>query len=502
MAGRTSIVARSVLAIVLTVVFYAGSILAVVGLYHLGIAAANVKDASPLAPLVPFIVAGMLVWSIIPRRIRFVVPGPLLDPAESEGLYALIADVARSIPAPMPHDVYLLADANAFVAKAGGFLGFGGRRVIGVGLPLLAALDREALRAVIVHEFGHFHGGDVRLGPWIYGTRESIARASSTLGQVRIDFRLQIAAALVRIPFVLYAELYRRITLAVSRRQELSADALAARLVGTEATARGLRAVPILVPSWTAYLQTEVSRVLDVKRRPPLAAGYRKFLAAPAIRTAASEVAKRSSVKPSPYDSHPPVDVRIRAIGASAVADTDAELPARESSLDALGDVDSAEAALLTFMLRSREVLEFPRTRWSDVVADIVLPEWRSSMSRFGGALVGRRVESLPTSVAALQTIGRELARAGRAPGRNAVPIAVSVLAGALGSLLVREGGIVASPLGEPTTVTLRGQVVDVVGVVRDLAERRLSPEAWSSRCRELGILGAPFVRSAATATA
>src|SRR5918992_652885 len=83
----------------------------------------------------------VILTSIVPRRQRFEAPGP---------------EVAQ----------YLAPDVNAAVFQRGGLLGFGGQRVLLVGLPLIDTLTVRQLRAVIAHEFGHFHSGDTRLGPW------------------------------------------------------------------------------------------------------------------------------------------------------------------------------------------------------------------------------------------------------------------------------------------------------------------------------------------------
>ena len=68
------------------------------------------------------------------------------------------------------------------VAERGGVMGAGSRRVMGVGLPLLDLLTVPQFRAVLAHEFGHFVGGDTRLGPWIYKTRAAIGRTTDTMG--------------------------------------------------------------------------------------------------------------------------------------------------------------------------------------------------------------------------------------------------------------------------------------------------------------------------------
>ena len=113
----------------------------------------------------------------MPRIDKFEAPGPRLTPANAPQLFTIIEEVARATSQPRPEDVYLLGDVNAFVTQRGGFMGFGSRRVMGVGLPLLKGLSPAELRSVIAHEFGHFVSGDVALGPWIYKTRAAICRA-------------------------------------------------------------------------------------------------------------------------------------------------------------------------------------------------------------------------------------------------------------------------------------------------------------------------------------
>ena len=76
---------------------------------------------------------------------------------------------------PMPREVYLIGDVNAFVADRGGFMGFGSRRVMGLGLPLLSILSVSQFRAVLAHEFAHYYGGDTSLGPWVYKTQTAIS---------------------------------------------------------------------------------------------------------------------------------------------------------------------------------------------------------------------------------------------------------------------------------------------------------------------------------------
>src|SRR6266571_6944924 len=105
------------------------------------------------------------------RQNAFQPPGPVLLSREQPRLFAEIERTARATNQAMPVEVYLLPHVNAFVTQRGGILGFRGRRVMGIGLPLLEALTVPQFRAVIAHEFGHYDAGDATLGPWIHKTR-------------------------------------------------------------------------------------------------------------------------------------------------------------------------------------------------------------------------------------------------------------------------------------------------------------------------------------------
>ena len=91
-------------------------------------------------------------------------------------LHRMVGGVAESAEQEPPARIYLAPDVNAAVFQQGGLLGFGGKRVLLVGLPLIDTLTVRQLRAVIAHEFGHFYGGDTRLGPWFYRTYDALER--------------------------------------------------------------------------------------------------------------------------------------------------------------------------------------------------------------------------------------------------------------------------------------------------------------------------------------
>ena len=58
-------------------------------------------------------------------------------------LFAEIRALSRATQQAMPAEVYLVPEMNAWVAQRGGVMGFGSRRVMGVGLTLLQSLTMQ-----------------------------------------------------------------------------------------------------------------------------------------------------------------------------------------------------------------------------------------------------------------------------------------------------------------------------------------------------------------------
>src|SRR5437868_7821156 len=230
---------RALLAIALTVGFYALALALMAGMIWI-IFLPNVPGRA-----LAFCIFGVIAIaiSIIPWPRRFIPPGPLLNPAGQPRLFAELRTVAQAVGEPMPAEVYITPEMNA------GVLQRGRRRVMVLGLPLMQALSVNEMRAVLAHEFGHYHGGDTRLGPWIYRTREAIERVIRNASR---------QSAALQLPFLWYGRMFMRVTQAVSRRQELTADELAARTFGAGAMIGGLRSLARGSVAWSAYWRSEV----------------------------------------------------------------------------------------------------------------------------------------------------------------------------------------------------------------------------------------------------
>ena len=269
MFSNPTLAGRAALAVGLMVGFYALALAMVAGLLWLPYAEWTYAHRIH-AKLALFCVisAGAILIAIVPRIDRFEAPGPRLDGTEQPRLFGLVSDVARDAGQAVPAEVYLVNEVNAWVAQRGGVMGFGSRPVMGLGLPLLSRLSVPEFRGVLAHEFGHYSGGDTRLGPWIYKTRAAIGRTLENLE----------GHSVLQKPFIWYGNLFLRLTHAVSRAQEFAADALGARIVGAAAMVRGLTAAHGAGRSFGHYWSGEAVPVLSAGFLPSLTDGFRRFL--------------------------------------------------------------------------------------------------------------------------------------------------------------------------------------------------------------------------------
>src|SRR6266404_414268 len=125
-----SIVVRALLALGLTVGFYGIAIGIAALLVYLPYAELVYANRLHLKLAIFCIVAALvIIAAIIPRRDRFEPPGPAVTSEREPDLFATIRQVATATGQPMPAEVYVVADVNAWVAQRGGVMGIGSRRV-------------------------------------------------------------------------------------------------------------------------------------------------------------------------------------------------------------------------------------------------------------------------------------------------------------------------------------------------------------------------------------
>jgi heat shock protein HtpX len=478
---------RALLAVALTAGFYVLALL-VAGLLLLLPVLEGILLHQVTARLVLFCVvgAGIVLWSIVPRRSRFAAPGPRLLPAGQPRLFQVLEDVARRVGEPAPDEVHVVLDVNAGVLETGGWLGFGRRRVMLLGLPLLQVLTVSQLHAVLAHEFGHYRGGDTRLGPWIYRTREAIGR---TLGA------LHGRSAALHVPFALYGRLFLRVTQAVSRRQEYAADELAALVIGARPLSGALRAIAGAGLAYPAFWEQELAPVLNAGYRPPLVAGFAEYLDQPHVFDRLDAAVDRRMAEPrhNPYDSHPPDADRIRFLAGLPPGPGISSDPPAISMLDG---VPAIEADLIASLVRQGAPAPQPIT-WDEVCERVLVPSWERLHGRTAAGLDGATAGSLPALTADSERLGTHLARAlgvqGDVAPERARSLAVDVLGVALALALRANGWMVQAPPGAPVTMRRQDACVEPFLDAARLIAGEQDAARWQERCQRLGIGDVPL---------
>ena len=330
------------------------------------------------------LVAGALglvvLWALRPRWWFVRTPQSDFQPLAPDrfpALFEFVEEIARRAGVSAPDQIYLVGGATASTYIERRWLRR--RRVLNLGLPLFGELSRAELGSVVAHEFGHHAGGDLGLGPWVYRTRVAIASA--------VD-NLEDSAFLLDLPFRAYGNLFMRVSSSVSRRQELAADALAARLCGTAAAAAALDRIHRFAPLWDSYFDLEVLPVIALGVRIPLFDGFRRFVAASDRRAGvARQIVEREERPPSPWDSHPPLEDRLASLGAPAPA-----VPPTHC-FELLGGEAEAERAWYEVATWG----ELQGSTWDEVGAQFVLPSLEKQFSELAIAL---ELQDLPRLIA------------------------------------------------------------------------------------------------------
>lgn len=452
--------------------------------------------------VVGVLMAATMLWSLIPRRDRFKPPGPLLTLPTQPRLFAEIQKIAWALGEPVPEAVYLIPDANAWVARRGGLLGFGGQRIMGLGLPLLEVLSVSEFRAVLAHEFGHYYGGDTRLGPWVYAARMTMARTLVSIGSESPMLEALGRIGVARLAHLLvvailagYWKLFMRATQLVSRRQEYRADELACAVAGSAALSGGLRQIEGLSAVLPLFLQSAVKPALQAGCRVPLAAGFAQFAGVPEMAAAISKHVeqKLKTAKTQAYDSHPPLRDRLAA-AQSYGGGEQAVSQGRAATL--FDGIDALEVQLLqTLAPPGANAADLRLVTWDRINSDVYLPLWRATVAGQSKVLAGLKVEDVVRLALDARGIAAEMRDP---PGRllsrpQRLEAARGLLWTAFTVTLLDHGWrLCADPGGARLQ---RGEhVLDPNQLARETQSGKLTPNAWLARAAELGIGPLPLV--------
>lgn len=430
------------------------------------------------------VVGAILIGAaIVPRPDQFVPPGPRLTAKDHPALFARLAETAKAVGQAMPVEVYLIFDLNAWVTERGGVMGFGSRRVMGLGLPLLQILSISELRAVLAHEFGHYYGGDTRLGPWIYKTRGAIGRTLASL---------EGHSQALQTVFLAYGRLFLSITQAISRQQEYSADALAARTFGVDPLVQGLRTIHGAGPAFVAYLNQEFGPVLNAGYRPRFAEGFAQFVKVPHIASRIAGILEEEvkTAKAEPYDSHPPLRDRLAKLATFPASKA---LVLYAPAISLLQNVPELEKQLLATATHKVGIRDLPSIEWDDVGRAVYLPSYRDILNEHAAVLVGITPVMLPET-ATSKVFANYLAAKGKLAANSetatdqSLEFGNAIVGAALVNLLTQRGWLMQAQPGIPVTLCQGEQSVQPFTILPSLIDHSLTAEAWREQCKSLDI--------------
>jgi len=482
--SRPSLFGRALLAILLTIGFYGLAIgIAFALLYLIYLEVAVIGRLNVRLTIFAFIGAVVILWSILPRIDRFTVPGPRMTRAKFPLLFKELERVASLTKQEMPREVYLVPDVNAFVAERGGTMGIGSRRIMGIGLPLFHLMTVDELSAVIAHEFGHFYGGDTSLGPWVYKTRSAIIRTVMNVSQT---------SQWLQIPFEAYAKMFLRVTNAVSRQQEYTADQLAARTVGRDATISGLQKVHKYGQAFAAFFNQEYLPVVEAGYRPPLLNGFELFLKAPRIVEAVNKYydEQLTQGKADPYDTHPALKERLAALqGLPPGTMNDNRLA---SSL--LGGNDNLEYQVINHLIVKKDKADgLKEIAWDNVAETAFLPQWQKNIQPYAQILSHFTPANLFDHAQNTTILFERIAAAGKFLPSNVKPSQVpqdaqlqminNVIGSALASSLRQNGWIIKTNPGEDLVLVKDKMELQPFRFIPRLVEDKPSRDAWREFC-------------------
>jgi heat shock protein HtpX len=440
--------------------------------------------------------AGGLLWSLVPRTDKFEPPGPQLRREQHPRLFAELDAIAASLNEALPSEVYLIGEVNAWVADRGGVMGFGSRRVMGIGLPLLSVLTVAQFRAVLAHEFAHYYGGDTSLGPWVYKTKMAMVRTFRTMGsmgQLARFWALVIMYLVVTTILKGYFTVFMRAIHLISRKQEYRADELACLVAGKQPLIDGLRTIHGTAPAWKFYWNNDVAPIVGSGSLPALGDGFARFVAAPGIWQRISENVNKeiSEGKVSPYDTHPPLRERIAA--AERVDRDPHPISSQQNDNEPASILlDNPQAAELSFIYALNPSLQqgsLQCVAWDQVAASVTIPGWKAFTKEYGSALEGTTAGTIADGLPKLPAIGAQM----RDPkGMLLTPAqrtqrAGQLLSAGLALALLDEGWDLHVAPGVFNFQKGTEQLNPFL-VVQQLMEGKLTRDEWAKRCAELGL--------------
>jgi Zn-dependent protease with chaperone function len=256
------------------------------------------------------------------------VQGLRLDPEKQRPLWELVEKLAAELGAQRPREIVAGLDPTFFVTGVPVHC-LNGRargRTPYLSLPYCRVLSQPELAAIVGHELGHFRGADLwfshRFFPIYRGTAESIAALSDGAEDLLHSLAVLPSLSVLTFFFDAFARAERRI----SRERELAADRAGVEVTSALTAASALVKAHAFGPLWERCLGG-----LRVHARNKGPAHYNLSVAfAELVRQESSPAVLdklgAEQLTGHPTDTHPTLEVRLRALDRSLAETSEAAL--------------------------------------------------------------------------------------------------------------------------------------------------------------------------------
>jgi hypothetical protein len=268
--------------------------------------------------------------------------GVPVGPDAAPELHALIATTARDIDAALPAEVRVTFGPFDAIGERDR-----GRATLWLGLPTIAAYDRDALRVVIAHELAHLRLRHTAIGRV---TGRTLTALDDLLDHLAALERRSHIFGTAAIPLTALLSRYRRLAvpavLELRRANEIAADEIAATACGPTVTTAELELGHAVHAAFGPWIDEELIPTLDQGRRPALAASFSAYIERPDVQRRIGPIvaADAADLTLRPHDTHPPLGLRLELARAAA---TPARAPDRRPAIELLPALDTVEQELL-----------------------------------------------------------------------------------------------------------------------------------------------------------
>jgi hypothetical protein len=238
-----------------------------------------------------------------------------------------------------------------------------------------------------------------------------------------------------------------------------------------------------VAPAFDAYWRSEVAPVLGSGRRPPLAAGFQAFVAAPHVATAiASTLAEqRAATVSDALDTHPPLGERLAALAKLPPGEPLAHDPPAITLLD---DVPNLERALVGHLAPDARL---EPVAWEAVGLEVCLPDWKETLAKRGAALAAVPVAELPAALSDVRKLAATIVSP--APDADEARAVVVAVAGMKVGVALHDAGWAVEALpGRPVEFVRGDARVNPRDWVGELLDGTLDAAAWRARCADAGV--------------